>query len=604
MDDKPTVPIDIARLALKQLAYSKVPPTPDNFRKVYDDIAGVKSRNTEFIALTKAVDGILKDAGKTRPKYLNLSKAFRIAMEDQDFKEAEVILRQLLPDTTSDGVTISWGNVLRDLIKHLDVDVKHPAIAKKTGSLEQVLMEADTDPETMLRKVHELTSSWYGNGIYESVTSSSYQSRQLNGRVPDQVAEPSRDYSEPGALDVSADKLVYLWRDLLIEALELGLLSQFGAVPEIERKTRVLLEQAKQANSAKEVNKLGLAFKAYWKKLEQNASTQSKFHEALVKLFRLLVENMGELANGDQWLYGQIQMVREVVENPLSLETLRDAENKLEDLLLRQSILKRSLLDAKQALKQMAVTCIDMLATIAENSGEHQEKIKQYQEWIGETEDILELNAILENLRHDMHHMQSDALRTFEELKQSHEKVIAADLLIDKLSLELDQASELASKDFLTGVLNRRGADDALEREFARAERTQRPICVALLDLDHFKNINDTYGHDAGDEAIVHLVDVARAALRPADLLSRYGGEEFLIILPETELEESVQVLTRLQRELTKQLFLHNNERLLITFSAGVSERKPGELPETVIMRADHALYDAKHTGRNRVIGA
>src|SRR5690606_1580361 len=154
-------------------------------------------------------------------------------------------------------------------------------------------------------------------------------------------------------------------------------------------------EQAKQANTIKEVTKLGLAFKGYWKKLEQNASTQTKFHEALVKLFRLLVENMGELANGDQWLYEQIQMVREVVANPLCLETLRDAENKLEDLLLRQSILKRSVLDAKLALKQMAVTCIDMLATIAENSGEHQEKIAQYQLWISETEDILELNAIL-----------------------------------------------------------------------------------------------------------------------------------------------------------------------------------------------------------------
>jgi diguanylate cyclase len=603
MDDKPTVPIDIARLALKQLAYSKVPPTPDNFRKVYDDIAGVKSRNAEFIALTKAIDGILKDAGKTRPKYLNLAKAFRIAMEDQDFKEAEAILRQLIPDTTSDGLTISWGNVLRDLVKHLDVDTKHPAIAKKTDSLEQVLMESDTDPETMLRKVRELTSGWHGNGTYENGVNG-YHNHQLNSRVVDHIFESSKDDAEPDESDVSADNLVYLWRDLLIEALELGLLSQFAAIPEIERKTHVLLEQAKQANTIKEVTKLGLAFKGYWKKLEQNASIQTKFHEALVKLFRLLVENMGELANGDQWLYGQIQIVREVVGNPLSLETLRDAENKLEDLLLRQSILKRSLLDAKQALKQMAATCIDMLATIAENSGEHQEKIKQYQQWIGETEDILELNAILENLRHDMHHMQSDALRTFEELKQSHEKVIAADLLIDKLSLELDHASELASKDFLTGILNRRGADDALEREFARAERTQRPICVALLDLDHFKNINDTYGHDAGDDAIVHLVGVARAALRPADLLSRYGGEEFLIILPETELEEGIQVLTRLQRELTKQLFLHNNERLLITFSAGVSERKSGELPEKVIMRADNALYDAKHTGRNRVIGA
>ena len=584
MEEKPSIPIDIARLALKQLAYSKVPPTPDNFRKVYDDIAGVRSRNTEFIGLSKAVDSILKDAGKARAKYLNLAKAFQMALETQDWKEVEATLRQLLPDMTSDGTSMSWGNVLRDLLKHFEIDAKNSGVAKKAESLEHLLMEFDSDPETMLRKVHELTVSWRnGNGHHLA-------------NVPVSDA--------PEHADATAGRVAILWRDLLIEALELGLLSQFKTVPELTRKTQLLLAQARSATTGAEVEKLGVAFKSYWRKLEANTSVQTKFNQSLLKLFRLLIENMGELANGDQWLHGQILMVQELVEKPLDLETLQDIETRLAGLLSKQGALKRSLQEAKQALKQMAVSCIELLGTIASNAGEHHEKIQQYQQWIEETQDILELNAILENLRQDMQQLQGDALRTFEELKESHEKVIAADLLIDRLSLELDQASELACKDFLTGILNRRGVDDALDREFSRSERTGKPVCVALLDIDHFKNINDSLGHDAGDEAIVHLVDVATTALRPSDLIARYGGEEFLIILPETTVDEGVQVLTRVQRELTKHLFLHQNDRLLITFSAGVSQRKPGEIPDVVVMRADKALYTAKHTGRNRVIGA
>lgn len=249
---------------------------------------------------------------------------------------------------------------------------------------------------------------------------------------------------------------------------------------------------------------------------------------------------MGELATGDQWLHEQIRVVHTLLDESADLATLRDAKSKLERLLERQSVLKRSLLDARLALKQMAVSCIEMLSAMVVSSGEHHDKIRQYQEQISVTQDLFELNTILDSLRQDMQHMQADTLRTFEELKASHEKVLAADHLIDKLSLELDQASELASRDFLTGILNRRGADEAMEREFSRADRTQRPVCVALLDIDYFKSINDTYGHDTGDEAIRHLVDVARRALRPADMLSRYGVRSFsLPCLRPTWLRES-----------------------------------------------------------------
>ena len=122
-----------------------------------------------------------------------------------------------------------------------------------------------------------------------------------------------------------------------------------------------------------------------------------------------------------------------------------------------------------------------------------------------------------------------------------------------------------------------------------------------MLDIDNFKALNDKRGHQTGDEALIHLVKVAREELRLTDHIARMGGEEFLIILPNTPLDEAAQIITRLQRSLTKKYFLDNNDKVLITFSAGVAERIAGEPQEVAIGRADSAMYEAKHSGKNRV---
>jgi diguanylate cyclase len=129
-------------------------------------------------------------------------------------------------------------------------------------------------------------------------------------------------------------------------------------------------------------------------------------------------------------------------------------------------------------------------------------------------------------------------------------------------------------------------------------------LCVALIDIDNFKKLNDTLGHQAGDQALVHLAQVIKESLRPADNVARYGGEEFVIILPDTQLKEGVEAIERLQREMTKKFFLNNNERILVTFSAGVALRNADEDQEEVVGRADKAMYVAKTTGKNRVIAA
>ena len=109
-------------------------------------------------------------------------------------------------------------------------------------------------------------------------------------------------------------------------------------------------------------------------------------------------------------------------------------------------------------------------------------------------------------------------------------------------------------------------------------------------------------GHDAGDAALIHLATVIRETMRPQDTVARFGGEEFIILLPDTPLPNAQKALIRLQRELTRRIFLHENEKVLITFSAGVTDFRSDDIQATATRRADEAMYQAKKTGKNRVV--
>ena len=184
-------------------------------------------------------------------------------------------------------------------------------------------------------------------------------------------------------------------------------------------------------------------------------------------------------------------------------------------------------------------------------------------------------------------------------------ELVAAQMRIAELEKALAEARDAAFADPLTGALNRRGFADAFQREQARAARSggnSAGLALALIDLDDFKRLNDTLGHQAGDEALIHLVRVLRAAMRPTDILSRFGGEEFVLLLPETGLAEAEAALCRFQRELAAQAV--PGREFVLTFSAGVVVQQAGESLSASLQRADAATFAAKRAGKNRVLAA
>ena len=170
--------------------------------------------------------------------------------------------------------------------------------------------------------------------------------------------------------------------------------------------------------------------------------------------------------------------------------------------------------------------------------------------------------------------------------------------LADALALN----RELATRDALTGLLNRRAMVELLAREHPRIVRGQGPLAVALIDIDWFKRINDGLGHGAGDEVLRRFAAVLKGQLRAADALARWGGEEFLLLMPGTRLDDAGVVLERLRREVCSgDAFDGIGPELKVSFSAGLVEVAEGESQDAAIDRADRALYAAKQNGRNRV---
>ena len=167
-----------------------------------------------------------------------------------------------------------------------------------------------------------------------------------------------------------------------------------------------------------------------------------------------------------------------------------------------------------------------------------------------------------------------------------------------------EEIYRLVTTDGLTGLANRRAFGEALAREVGRSARYGRPLSLVVLDIDHFKAINDTYGHLAGDAALRQLGAVLRANLRREDTVGRLGGEEFAVILPEIDLAGARLVADKVRRLVASQGFSYDGASMRITVSAGVVARAPSERdPEEIMRRGDALLYAAKRGGRNLTMG-
>ena len=567
-----TNPTEVARETIRRLAMQRIAPTPDNYGRLYAEISGEEVVHPAAQALADLGAEMARQAGGNA----TLGRALLQSLKRQKWDEIRDHLAPLARPQS--GEPPAWHVLVRDMLKQWELRHEGLPQGRKREALEHVLDNSRSDAGKMFLRLTALVKSWAETPVAR-VTESALSAER--------AADP--------------DELPRFLRDVLAQTLDFAVTNRLGYSPQLAGEAARIAMLFREAHNLKDCNKAAQTLQQLWLKLELRGESVDELMRGLLTLVKLLTQNIGELASGDDWLKNQMERADVLLKEPLDVKALQEAERGFREVVYRQSSLKSSLDSAKSALKTMVSMFIDRLGQLSESTGGYQEKFAAYALQIEAAPDIRQLSDVLGKLLSDTRGAQADMQATREELVRMREDAQSHEEQMRLLEKELEEVGRLVKEDALTSTLNRRGLEEAFAVEAARTERSSAPLTVALLDVDNFKQLNDKLGHQAGDEALKYLATVLRQTVRPSDAVARFGGEEFVLLLPATDQAEAVHVMTRVQRTLTRKFFLHNNERVLITFSAGVAVRLAGESRDALIARADAAMYQAKQSGKNRV---
>ncbi len=590
---KPSQPQEIARETLRRLVMSKTPPTPDNYRTVYHEISGSKAAEPFPERALKALHAELP---RDTAEQIRFARQLETAIAAGNWHSFGTALTDLLKPASE---SLAWSALIRELVQQLEAHHAGLTAAKKKETIEHVLA-ASSSQELLYSRLQSALRAW-------SHAPAGTDTELVGGPPPTAAGQTpeARHATAPVIRDLPPSRAgIGELKELIAQLLDNTLSIVLAENPELERESRQIAAAARAATGIEDLAGLADRLKKLSYRAHFVAEDQTELKSALLHLVQLIVENISELVVDDQWLAGQINVVRDLVNEPLNLRRLDDVERRMKDVIVKQSSLKKSLNEARDRLKLMLATFVDRLADFSETTSGYHDKIEKCAERISQANDISDLSDVLDEVMRETREVQINAARSRDEMSAMRSRVDEAEREVSRLQNELAHASELVRHDALTGALNRKGMDEALEREVSRLRRQGGSLSLALLDIDNFKKLNDSLGHAVGDAALIHLSSVTREAIRPQDTLARYGGEEFVVLLPNTPLDDAVSAMVRVQRELTRRFFLNNNDKVLITFSCGVAELKAEEMPYDALKRADEAMYLAKRAGKNRVIPA
>ena len=290
--------------------------------------------------------------------------------------------------------------------------------------------------------------------------------------------------------------------------------------------------------------------------------------------------NLEQIFHGNNVVTAQLDIIKDVIKEPNNKNKAYTAKRALSRLHTPEQ-LHSQLTEAKQLAKQLTFTFLKQMEVSGDTTEETLESLQSFTENVEKAnthEEILQLSketiTKLSSARDTIISQKDEMAKTL------HQSKLMANKITD-LETQVQVMSEAAKQDYLTGLMNRRGIEEEIEKIFKESWAT---ISVALLDIDNFKKLNDTYGHKVGEGT-------------PA----RLGGEEFVIIFPGLDAEQTKEEMEKLQRALTKEIFMAEEDRKIVTFSAGVAKRENDETPEEILSRADEAMYVSKKTGKNKV---
>ena len=594
---------EIARRALKLLAERKVVPTPETFAEAFRESAGADSRVGGQAGVLKNVASDLVRQGRmTQQEATQMLQG----AQKQQWSAVQDAVDRALARRPGGGVD-AWPSMVLAILKQSDAQHANWTRARKLESIARVIDASAADPSVALDRLRRLVESWgpalaqlpggAGAATPDAVAASAEPTPQGPDRVEPAATIGGRDHGP--ADPVAVIRPGQAWRPLALRALR-ALEQACTGAQSAREKLRTYLTHVGDGDPARE-SEAAMPPLDWLLTIEREMAEEHRIRDGLQRLLGLLCDNLHQLAPDEAWLTSQLEPVRALLSGPILSGQIAAAERRLAALIAKQAVARRGLQEAKVALTEMLTTLIDRIGTMGSSAEQFQDRVGMYQKQLELSPDPATLARIVHGLLGDTKTVKDQIEASRAELAAARQKVGIYETRVSQLEQQLDEVSTLVQKDPLTNALNRRGLDHAFRAESARAVRYESPLTLAIMDLDNFKQVNDRLGHVAGDRALIHFVTTVHATLRPTDLSARSGGEEFAVLFPACSAQDGVEAIERLQRELSRRPFQFEQERLNLTFSAGVAQWLPGETLEQLMQRADAMMYEAKKAGKNRV---
>ena len=600
---------ETAKAALRRLALSKQEPTPENYARAWVEEGGAAPAD----APAPAAPAPAAPSPKAKGVYDRIAaRLFDDGTQREEFAQTMQradwdAVRGLVERAAESQVALAQGfaQTIEKLARGLERGGRQWTAARKKDSLQRVLEANRSDIARLHQRMKQLVASWDGDVTDDTIavdasadgsgaTMSTKGVETLDsGRGPQ--SQPVEVRGGVGRAASSGD-----WPSVL-EQYDATLRV---ALPADDERAVELAGELRELQSALGRDGATAPLRRQAEDVcERARRLLAHRHHLVDQLHRLTQEmsaGLAEVAEEGSWVQGQTESLKLSLGESPSVRSVRAASEMLAQTRARQHQVRAERDSARAALKDAISQMLTELDALGDHTGGFADSVARYVDTIANADSLESLASVVRQMVEESRAVHGLVSDTQQRLHEGRERASELEAQVRTLETELRRLSEEVSTDVLTEVANRRGLMQAFDVETARLERQGGELAIGLLDIDNFKKLNDTLGHSVGDMALKTLAGHVQKQLRAVDIVARFGGEEFVVLLPGVPVDEAQVTLTRLQRTLSASLFMHDGREVFVTFSAGVTRLRPGEPLESALERADEALYEAKRTGKNR----
>jgi diguanylate cyclase len=607
---------ETAKAALRRLALSKQEPTPENYARAWAEEGGAAPADAPAPAAPAPAPAA--PGPKAKGVYDRVAarlfedgaqrKEFAQAMQRADWDAALGLVER----AAESQVALAQGlaQTIEKLARGLERGGRQWTAARKKDSLQRVLEANRSDIGRLHQRMKQLVASWDGDVTDDtiSVDASADEPGATASAKGVETLEPgsgpaSRAIEVRGGVDRPATERATSngdWPPVLEQydaTLRVALPADDERAAELGGELRELQSALGRDGATAPLRKQAEDV------CERARRLLAHRHHLVDQLHRLTQEmsaGLAEVAEEGSWVKGQTESLKLSLGESPSVRSVRAASEMLAQARARQHQVRAERDSARAALKDAISRMLTELDALGDHTGGFADSVARYVDTIANADSLESLASVVRQMVEESRAVHGLVSDTQQRLHEGRERASELEAQVRMLETELRRLSEEVSTDVLTEVANRRGLMQAFDVETARLDRQGGELAIGLLDIDNFKKLNDTLGHSVGDMALKTLAGHVQKQLRAVDIVARFGGEEFVVLLPGVPVDEAQVTLTRLQRTLSASLFMHDGREVFVTFSAGVTRFRPGEPLESALERADEALYEAKRTGKNR----